>query len=37
MLRIIGMVAALILALLVSTSFAPVAAQSCNPAVQTCG
>jgi hypothetical protein len=36
MLRIIGMVVALVVALLVSSSLAPVAAQSCNPAVQAC-
>ena len=36
MLRIIGMVIALVIALLVSTSLTPVAAQSCNPAVQAC-
>jgi hypothetical protein len=37
MLRIVGMIVALVIALLVSTSLAPVAAQSCNPAVQSCG
>jgi hypothetical protein len=37
MLRIVGMIVTLVIALLVSTSLAPVAAQSCNPAVQSCG
>jgi hypothetical protein len=37
MLRILGMVAFLFVALYLSVSLAPVAAQSCNPAVQSCG